>query len=231
VPQAVEPLVDVAPTPTMPPAAPPDAQPSAPAPRSAPPPLPPPAPTSGLSALTPALAAAAATPATPTTEAAPKAPLSTREVLRFAILYGPFASTADAERVERALIRAGHQTVRTRRDPGPTLYAVLIERVASEAEAHAIVTALRERGVAEATVASTDPLVVRVGDLRPLRGAVELAERVRQAGYRVRVAAQDSGRVAYVVRHGRFATRDEAEARSRELARLGVPAAQVVQVP
>jgi hypothetical protein len=82
----------------------------------------------------------------------------------------------------------------------------------------------------EATIASTDPLAVRVGELRPLRGAVELAERVRKAGYQVRVAAQRHDRGAYVVRHGRFATREQAEARGRELARLRVPAAQVVEV-
>jgi hypothetical protein len=46
----------------------------------------------------------------------------------------------------------------------------------------------------------------------------------------VRVAAQPSEGVAYVIRHGSFATRDEAEARHRELARLSVPSAQVVSV-
>ena len=60
--------------------------------------------------------------------------------------------------------------------------------------------------------------------------AVALAERVRKAGYHVRLAAQRGERAAYVIRHGRFATRDEAEARIRELARLGVSSAQVVQV-
>jgi len=77
---------------------------------------------------------------------------------------------------------------------------------------------------------STDPVVVRIGEPRPLRGAVELADRLRKAGYRVRVAAQPGERVAYVIRHGSFATRDEAEARHRELARLSVPSAQVVSV-
>jgi hypothetical protein len=73
-------------------------------------------------------------------------------------------------------------------------------------------------------------VAVRVGEPRPLRGAVELADRLRKAGYRVRVAAQAGEGVAYVIRHGSFATRDEAEARHRELARLSVPSAQVVSV-
>ena len=46
----------------------------------------------------------------------------------------------------------------------------------------------------------------------------------------MRVAAQPTDQVAFLIRHGSFATREEAEARSRELARLSVPAAQVVPV-
>jgi hypothetical protein len=46
----------------------------------------------------------------------------------------------------------------------------------------------------------------------------------------VRVAAQPGVRGAFMIRHGTFATRDEAETRSRELDRLSVPPAQVVQV-
>ena len=111
------------------------------------------------------------------------------------------------------------------------MYAVLIERIPTVNEARALIGVLREQAIGEAAVVSTEPVVVRVGDAYPLRGAVALAERVRKAGYRVRVAAQPSDKGgAYVVRHGNFATREEAEARSRELARLSVPAAQVVPV-
>jgi cell division protein FtsN len=152
------------------------------------------------------------------------------EPARFALVYGPFASAAEAEKLERTLIRAGHGTVRRRQEAGPTMYAVLIERVPTAHDARTIINALREQGMGEASVASTDPLVVRVGERRPLRGAVELAERVRKAGYQVRVAAERNERAAYIIRHGDFATRGEAEARRRELARLRVPAAQVVQV-
>jgi cell division septation protein DedD len=152
------------------------------------------------------------------------------EATRFAVVFGPFTSADEADRLERTLIRAGHAVVRTRRDPGPTVFAVLIERIPTTQEAAAIGERLRGEGLGEAVIASTDPVVLRVGDPRPLRGAVELAERVRKAGHQVRVAAQASERVAYLIRHGSFATREEAEARSRELSRLGVPAAQVVQV-
>jgi cell division septation protein DedD len=153
-----------------------------------------------------------------------------KEGSRFAVMFGPFATAADADKLERTLIRAGHPTVRTRADAGPTVFAVLIERVPTAHDARTMINVLREQGMGEATIASTEPLVVRVGDPRPLRGAVELAERVRKAGYQVRVAARPNPSVAYIIRHGNFATRDEAEARSRELTRLSVPAAQVVQV-
>jgi cell division protein FtsN len=153
-----------------------------------------------------------------------------QDARRFGLMFGPFASTAEAEKVERTLIKAGHDSLRTRQAPGPALYAVLIERVPTAQDARAIISALREQGLGEASITSTDPVVVRVAEPRPLRGAVELADRLRKAGYRVRVAAQPGERVGYVIRHGSFATRDEAEARNRELARLNVPSAQVVPV-
>jgi len=176
------------------------------------------------------LPAAKATPAAAPPAVAAKPPTETKGASRFAVMFGPFASAAAAEKLERTLIRAGHETLRTRQDAGPTVYAVLIERVPTAHDARTIINVLREQGMGEAIIASTDPLVVRVGELRPLRGAVELAERVRKVGHHVRVAAQPNDRVAYIIRHGNFATRDEAEARSRELARLSVPAAQVIQV-
>jgi polysaccharide biosynthesis transport protein len=174
-------------------------------------------------------APSATAPIAPPADAA-KPSTETKAPPRFAVVFGPFTSPADAEKLERTMIRAGHQTVRTRQDAAPTVYAVLIERVPTAHDARTLINVLREQGMGEAIVASTDPLVVRVGELRPLRGAVQLAERVRKAGYQVRVAAQPNDRVAYIIRHGSFATRDEAEARSRDLARLSVPAAQVVQV-
>jgi uncharacterized protein involved in exopolysaccharide biosynthesis/Mrp family chromosome partitioning ATPase len=152
------------------------------------------------------------------------------EAARFGLVFGPFASIAEAEKVERMLMKAGLQTVRTRQAGAPALYAVLIERVATPNDARALITALRDQGLGEATMTSTEPVVVQVAEPRPLRGAVELAERLRKAGHRVRVAAQSTDRGTYVIRHGSFATRDEAEARNRELARLSVPSAQVVQV-
>jgi len=169
-------------------------------------------------------------PALATTPPPPVTAAPSNESVRFALMFGPFATAVDAEKLERTLIKAGHETLRTRQGAGPTVYAVLIERVPTSHEARTIVNVLREQAIAEATIVSTEPVVVRVGDLHPLRGAVALAERVRKAGYQVRVAAQPNDKVAFLIRHGSFATREEAEARSRELARLSVPAAQVVPV-
>jgi len=158
------------------------------------------------------------------------APAPVKEPSRFALLFGPFTSPAEAEKLERILIKAGHDTLRTRQGAGPTVYAVLIDRVATPHDARTIISVLREQAIGEATIVSTQPVVVRVGELHPLRGAVALAERVRKAGYKVRVAAQSTDKAEYVIRHGSFASREEAEARSRDLARLSVPAAQVVPV-
>jgi succinoglycan biosynthesis transport protein ExoP len=176
----------------------------------------------------PSVPSAAPLSMTPPVPAAAVTPM--KEVTRFAVMFGPFASAIEAEKLERTLIKAGHETLRTREGSGPTVYAVLIERVPTPHDARTIINVLREQAIGEGAIVSTDPVVVRVGDLHPLRGAVALAERVRKAGYQVRVAAQPNDKVAFVIRHGSFATREEAEARSRELARLSVPAAQVVPV-
>jgi polysaccharide biosynthesis transport protein len=150
---------------------------------------------------------------------------------RFAIEFGPFGSTAEAERLERRLTQAGYQTVRFRQSqPGAAVYAVLIERMPPGRDASSVVVALREKGVGEATVLGTDSPSVRVGDPVPLRGAVELAERVRAAGYQVRVAAQAGEAVTFVIRHGNFPSHEEAEAKGRELSRFSLPGSQVVQV-
>jgi uncharacterized protein involved in exopolysaccharide biosynthesis/Mrp family chromosome partitioning ATPase len=179
---------------------------------------------------------AAARPAPPTPMVASVVPppgqprAATSAAARFAIEFGPFVTAAEAERVERRLTEAGHATVRFRQPSGATVYAVLIERVPSAHEGRAVAAAVREQGLGEAVMISTDPVTLRVGAALPLRGAVELAERVRAAGHQVRVAAQPGEASAFIVRHGGFATRDEAEARNQELAPLELPAHQVVQV-
>ena len=128
-------------------------------------------------------------------------------------------------------MEAGYPTVRSRRPTGSAVYAVLIERVPTAHEGKTVATALREQGLGEAVIVSTDPLVLRVGGPLPLRGAVELAERVRAAGHQVRVAAQPGQASAFVIRHGSFTSRDDAEAKRRELGQLDLPAHQVVPVP
>src|SRR6266850_1432861 len=217
----------VAPVTTPPPSAPPIASPAAPPSTSImPPAITPPsltapalAPPAAAPPSAPApLASAIATPATPTPSA------------RFTIEFGPFFSAAEAERLERRLMEAGYPTVRSRRPTGSAVYAVLIERVPTAHEGKMVAAALREQGLGEAVVASTDPLVLRVGRPLPLRGAVELAERVRAAGHQVRVAAQPGQASAFVIRHGSFTSRDDAEAKRRELGQLDLPAHQVVPV-
>jgi len=187
---------------------------------------------------------AAAPPAPATAPARPSPPVPVASVVealatparastpsaRFAIEFGPFFSASEAEKLERRLTEAGYPTVRSRQPTGSAVYAVLIERVPTAHEGKTVAAALREQGLGEAVVVSTDPLVLRVGAPLPLRGAVELAERVRAAGHQVRVAAQPGEASALVVRHGAFPSRDEAEAKRRELGQLDLPAHQVVQV-
>jgi hypothetical protein len=67
------------------------------------------------------------------------------------------------------------------------------------------------------------PPVLRVGEPSPLRVAVQLGERLKSKGYAVRVTAQPDTVSHYMLRHGNFAAREEAEAKSRELQRNGLP--------
>jgi cell division septation protein DedD len=142
---------------------------------------------------------------------------------RFAVEFGPFSALPEAERVERQLSQAGFQTVRFRQQAGGGLYAVLVERVPTTREAQALVSTLREQGFGDAVVlAGAEPLNVRVGPAVPLRGAVQLAERLRARGHAVRVAAQPGEAVNFLIRHGNFASRQEAEERADALSRLGL---------
>jgi hypothetical protein len=136
----------------------------------------------------------------------------------------------EAERVERQLSQAGYQTVRFRQPTGAALYAVLIDRVPTARDAQVLVAALREQGVGDASVTGErEPLSVQAGPPLALRGAVQLAERLRANGHQVRVAAQPGEAVAFVIRHGNFATPQEAEAKGQELMLLGL-GNQVVRV-
>jgi len=144
--------------------------------------------------------------------------------------FGPFVTQEEAERVERRLGQAGYATARSRqRQTGAAVYAVVVEKVPSAREAQAVVAALRAQGFGDAVVVgSAEPLGVRVGAPLPLRGAVQLAERLRAAGYQVRVAAQPGEATTFTIRHGNFATAEEARAKSEELMRAGL-ANQVVR--
>jgi len=143
---------------------------------------------------------------------------------RFAVEFGPFLTAADAERIERQVNQAGYQTVRFRQQTGAALYTVLIEREPGARQAEVIVTTLREQGFPEAVVLGAgDSLSVRVGEPLLLHGAVQLAEGLRAKGYQVRVAAQPGEAQTFVIRHGNFASREEAAARGAELGRLGLP--------
>jgi hypothetical protein len=222
----------VTPPPTTPP-------PAAPAPPRPSPATPAPAPARPAPAAPPAPAATPPGRASKPAEAAPVAaviatPAPSRRAEasapHFAIEFGPFFGAVDAERLERRLTEAGYATVRFRQPTGGAVYAVLIERIPTAHEGRTIAAALREQGLGEAVVVSTDPVALRVGPALPLRGSVELAERVRAAGHQVRVAAQPGEASAFMIRHGNFASRGEAEAKRRELAPLDLPAHQVVQV-
>jgi succinoglycan biosynthesis transport protein ExoP len=175
------------------------------------------------------VAAAIGSPASSTLTPSPAEAASLPLAPRFAVELGPYLAASDAEGVERRLAQAGYQSARFRQQTGAGLYGVLLERAPAGRDANAFVDTLRQQGFADARVVRQDPSAVSLGEPLALRGAVELAERARSLGHRVRVAAEPGEAVAYTLRHGSFGSRAEAEAKAAELGRLGL-SSQVIQV-
>jgi cell division protein FtsN len=198
------------------PAAPPVAAPPAPAPVAS---TPPPAPV--VKSPPPERAdeprEAAAAPATP-------APV------RYALALGTYSLSEDAERVEAKLNQAGFSTVRFRLQTPAKLFAVQVSSLKDPEEGQATVERLQKEGHPPSVLlVGRSGVTVRVGPSTPLRTAVQLAEKLRAAGYDARVATESTRAGQVSLRHGNFASRAEAEAVSHEVSRLGVPN-EVIQV-
>lgn len=160
---------------------------------------------------------AAAAPATP-------APV------RYALALGTYSLSEDAERVEAKLNQAGFSTVRFRLQTPAKLFAVQVSSLKDPEEGQATVERLQKEGhPSSVLLVGRADVTVRVGPPTPLRTAVQLAEKLRAAGYDARVATESTRAGQVSLRHGNFASRAEAEAVSREVSRLGVPN-EVIQV-
>ena len=210
------------------------------APRPAPAPTAPPAP---MASTEPPPDATAPTPTPPARaperpeeprEAAPAAPAPAGPPaptpVRYALALGTFAVSEDAERVEAQMNQAGFSTVRFRQQAPAKLFAVQVSSLKDPEEGQTTVERLQKEGFPQSVLLiGRNGVIVRVGAPTPLRTAVQLAEKLRGAGYDARVATEPgrSGQVS--LRHGNFASRPEAEAASREISRLGVPN-EVIQV-
>jgi cell division septation protein DedD len=209
--------------------------PSPPVPVSPEPPAPPPAASATPPPATPP--ASASPPAT----APPAAPAPTREEpretaasapapLRYALALGTFAVPEDAERVEAKLNQAGFSTVRFRQQVPAKLFAVLIASLKDPEEGQTTIERLQKDGYAQSVLlVGRTGVTVRVGTPTPLRTAVQLAEKLRGAGYDARVSTEPTRAGQVSLRHGNFASRAEADEASREVARLGVPN-EVIQI-
>ena len=160
------------------------------------------------------------------TAAAPTTP----PPIRYALALGTFPLSEDAERVEAKLNQAGFSTVRFRLQTPAKLFAVQVSSLKDPEEGQATVERLQKEGHPPSVLlVGRTGVTVRVGPPMPLRTAVQLAEKLRAGGYDARVATEPTRAGQVSLRHGNFASRAEAEAASREVARLGVPN-EVIQV-
>lgn len=208
----------------------PEPPPAPPIASASPPPATPPASASPPAAAPPAAPApardepreAAAAPGAP----GPPAPAP----VRYALALGTFAVPEDAERVEAKLNQAGFSTVRFRQQVPAKLFAVLIASLRDPEEGQTTIERLQKDGYAQGVLmVGRTGVTVRVGVPTPLRTAVQLAEKLRGAGYDARVATEPTRAGQVSLRHGNFASRAEADDASREVARLGVPN-EVIQI-
>ena len=150
--------------------------------------------------------------------------------VRYALALGTFAVPEDAERVEAKLNQAGFSTVRFRQQVPAKLFAVLIASLRDPEEGQTTIERLQKDGYAQGVLmVGRTGVTVRVGVPTPLRTAVQLAEKLRGAGYDARVATEPTRAGQVSLRHGNFASRAEADEASREVARLGVPN-EVIQI-
>ncbi|HEU4437795.1 MAG TPA: SPOR domain-containing protein [Methylomirabilota bacterium] len=163
-------------------------------------------------------------------DAAPPAVTAPPPPVRYALALGTFAVADDAERVEAKLNQAGFSTVRFRQQASAKLFSVHIGSFKDALEGQAAVERLQKEGYTSTVVTTgRNAATVRVGEATPLRTAVQLAEKLRGAGYDAKVVAEATHAGEVSLRHGNFASRGEAEAASREIARLGVPN-EVIQI-
>jgi cell division septation protein DedD len=150
--------------------------------------------------------------------------------VRYALALGTFAVSEDAERVEAQMNQAGFSTVRFRQQAPAKLFAVQVSSLKDPEEGQTTVERLQKEGFPQSVLLiGRNGVIVRVGAPTPLRTAVQLAEKLRGAGYDARVATEPARSGQVSLRHGNFASRPEAEAASREISRLGVPN-EVIQV-
>jgi cell division septation protein DedD len=158
------------------------------------------------------------------------APPVTPPPVRYALALGTFPLSEDAERVEAKLNQAGFSTVRFRQQTPSKLFAVQVSSLKDPEEGQATVERLQKEGHPPSVLlVGRTGVTIRVGPPVPLRTAVQLAEKLRAAGYDARVATEPTRAGQVSLRHGNFASRAEAEEASREVARLGVPN-EVIQV-
>lgn len=144
---------------------------------------------------------------------------------RYVLESGPFLTAEVADRVEDQLNQLGYATVRFRTQKVRRLYRVVLTGFASAAEARRAVA-----HVGRGTVVTGDegPAVL-VERYFSLREAVAAGRALRARNLQVRVDQDLGPAVIYHVRYGQFGTETAAEARSEELAALGL-ASQVVKV-
>lgn len=158
----------------------------------------------------------AETPALPAVPGPPTAAPAPDE--RYALESGPFTSGEAADRLEDQLNRLGYATIRFRKQATTRLFVVTATGFASRDEARRAAAELG-RGTVIETDEGPEVLLDR---LPSLSEAIAAARPLRARDFDVRVEAETGPAVIYHIRYGQFGSQAAAQARSEELALLGV---------
>lgn len=153
----------------------------------------------------------------------------------FTLDFGPFATDADAEAVEKRLSRLGASTIRHRKRSASALYAVKLGEFQTPAEAKEAMERLRARhpalkpGKVEPEAEGRIRIVVE--RLFPLREAVALAAQLRTEGFAVRVETAPGAAPLFTLQLAGAYDLKIARAKSEEFRGYGVPNAVVPVEP
>lgn len=191
---------------------------------------PPPAPTK--KAVAPAQKAQAPGPAAPVkpsppavkseAKAPPKAPSATAK--GYTVQVGAMAQQANAEALKKKLETLGYPTTVRKGSGFASKHTVTVGDPVEKNDAEATIRRLGVDGFPSTLIPMEGKYSPLVGSFVNLDDAIDMARELQKKNYRPKITSKPATTAIFQVRHGQFATRDEALKRGEELKSKGFSA-------